>query len=77
LWKHYFDLSWRIQQLYEGRWSHVRRYFSWKFLSEKGKKYLYELFEKWDAEHLEIDEDFNDGLEDNVGKEGMQNHEHN
>jgi len=42
-----------------------------KFLSEKGKKYLHELFEKWGREHLEIDEDFNDGLEENVGDEGM------
>jgi len=31
------------------------------------------LFEKWDPEHLKIDKDFNDGLEDNVGNEGMQN----
>ena len=44
-----------------------------KFVSEKGKKYLHELFEKWDLEHLENNEDFNDGLEDNVGDEGMQN----
>ena len=44
-----------------------------KFLSEKGKKYVRELFEKWDPEHLEIDEDFNYGLEDNVVDEGMQN----
>ena len=45
------------------------------FLSEKEKKYLHELFEKWDPEHLETDEDFNDELEDNVGDEGMQNFE--
>jgi len=44
-----------------------------KFLWEKGKKYLHELFAKWDPEHLENDEDFNDGLEDNIGNEGMQN----
>ena len=49
-----------------------------KFLSEKGKKYLLELFEKWDPEHLQFDEDFddhpnNDGLEDVIGDEGMQN----
>ena len=44
-----------------------------KFLSEKEKKYLHELFEKWDPEHLEIDEDSNDGFEDNVRDEGMQN----
>jgi len=31
-----------------------------KILSEKEKKYLHELFEKWDPEHLEIDEDSND-----------------
>ena len=41
-----------------------------KFLSEKGKKYLHELFKKWDPEHREIDED---GLEDNVENKGMQN----
>jgi len=46
-----------------------------KFLSKKGRKYLYELFEMWDSEHLEIDEDFNDGIENNVGNKGMQNHE--
>ena len=50
-----------------------------KFLSEKGKKYLLELFEEWDPEHLkQIDEDFdnypdNDDLEDIIGDEGMQN----
>jgi len=44
-----------------------------KFLSEKGKKYLHELFEKWDPEHLENDEDYNDRLEHNIGDEGMQN----
>ena len=27
-----------------------------KFLSEKEKKYLLELFEKWDPEHLRLDE---------------------
>ena len=32
-----------------------------KFLSAKGKKYLLELFEKWDPEHLkQLDEDFDD-----------------
>ena len=44
-----------------------------KFLSEKEKKYLHELFEKWDPEHLENDEDFDDRLEDNIGDEDMQN----
>ena len=44
-----------------------------KFLSKKEKKYIHELFEKWDSEHLENNEDFNDGLEDNIGDEGMQN----
>ena len=38
---------------------------------KKRKKYLHELFEMWDPEHLENDEDFNDGLEDNVRDEGM------
>jgi len=41
--------------------------------SEKRKKYLHELSEKWDLEYLEINEDFNDGLKNNVGDEGMQN----
>jgi len=31
-----------------------------KFLSEKRKKYLYELFEKWGPEHLQLNEDFDD-----------------
>ena len=49
-----------------------------KFLSKKGKKYLLKLFEKWDLEHLQLDEYFddypyNDGLEDIIGDEGMQN----
>jgi len=50
-----------------------------KFLSEKGKKYLLELFEEWHLEHLkQIDEDFddypdNDDLEEIIGDEGMQN----
>jgi len=44
-----------------------------KFLSEKGKKYLHELFEKWDLENLENNEDFNVGLEANIGDEDMQN----
>jgi len=49
-----------------------------KFLSEKGERYLLELFEKWDLEHLQFDEDFdgyldNNGLEDIIGYECMQN----
>ena len=50
-----------------------------KFLSAKGKKYLLELFEKWDPEHLkQLDEDFDDypdsdDLEDIIGDEGMPN----
>ena len=49
-----------------------------KFLPEKGKKYLLELFEKWDLEHLQLDEDFddypdNDGLEYIIGDKGLQN----
>ena len=47
-----------------------------KFLSEKEKKYLLELFEKWDPEHFQLDEDFddysnNDGLEEIIGDEGI------
>jgi len=50
-----------------------------KFLSEEGNKYLIELFEEYDPEHLnQINEDFdeypdNDGLKDIIGDEGMQN----
>jgi len=49
-----------------------------KFLSEKGKKYLLELSEKEDPEHLQFDEDFdnypgNDGVEDIIEDEGIQN----
>ena len=39
-----------------------------KFLSEKGKKYLLELFEKWDLEHLQLGEDFNDYPDNDVLK---------
>ena len=51
---------------------------AWKFLSEKEKRYLHELFERWDQEHLQLDEVFNDvldidGLEDINRDEGMQN----
>jgi len=48
-----------------------------KFLSAKWKKYLLELFEKWDSEHLkQLDENFdeypdNDGLEDVIGDERL------
>ena len=50
-----------------------------KFLSTKKRKYLLELFEKWDPEHLkQLDEDFddypnNDGVKNIIGDEGMQN----
>ena len=48
-----------------------------KFLSEKGKKYLLELFEKWDPYHLQLDEDFddypdNDDLKNIIGDEGIR-----
>ena len=32
------------------------------FLSQKEKRYLHDLFEKWDLEHLELDEDLDDYL---------------
>ena len=46
-----------------------------KFLSRKWKKYLHELFKKWDPDHLQLDEHFddflhNDRLEDIIGDEG-------
>jgi len=50
-----------------------------KFLLEEGKKYILELFEEYDPQHLnQIDEDFddypdNDGLENIIGDEGIQN----
>ena len=50
-----------------------------QFLSKEGKKYLLELFQEYDPEHLnEINEDFdeypdNDGLEGIIGDEGIQN----
>ena len=49
-----------------------------KFLSEKWKKYLLELFEKWDPKHLQLDKDFddypnNDNRKDFIGDEGTQN----
>jgi len=51
----------------------INRRRSRKIFIRKEKKYLHESFEKWDQKYLEIDEDFNDELEDNVGDEGMQN----
>jgi len=50
-----------------------------KFLPKKGKKYLLELFEKWDPEHFkQFDENFddyphNEGLENIIRNEGLQN----
>ena len=50
-----------------------------KFLLKKGKKYVLELFEKQDPEHLkQLDEDFddypdNDDLEVIIRDEGIQN----
>ena len=45
---------------------------------KKGKRYLHHLFEKWDREHLELDENFddyldNDGLEDIIEEKEMRN----
>ena len=47
-----------------------------KFLSEKEKKYILELFEKWGPEHLQLEEDFddyldNDSLKNIIGDEGI------
>ena len=49
-----------------------------KFLSAKGKKQIHELFEKQDPKYLQLDEDFddhldNDGPEDIIEDQGMQN----
>ena len=48
------------------------------FLSAKGKKYLLELFEKWDPEHIQFDKYFDDYpdnncVEDIIGDEDTQN----
>ena len=46
---------------------------------KKEKKYLLELFEEWDPKHLkQLDEEYddypdNDGLEDIIGDERIQN----
>jgi len=47
-----------------------------KILSGKGKKYLHDLFEKWNPEFLQLNEDFddnldNDGLKDSIGDKSM------
>jgi len=34
-----------------------------KLFSEKRKKYLHELFERWDLENFQLDEDFDDYLD--------------
>ena len=94
MWKHYFCLSLWVSSIYECRRVTLEDVFDYlfdvrdrKFLSEKGKKYLLELFEKkyllelfekWDPEHLRSDKGFddcpdNDSLEDIIGDEDMQN----
>ena len=76
------SLSWGIQQINDDRMSYLKLYLiisligAEKFLLEKEKKSLHDLSEKWDPRHLELDEDFNeymenDGLENNVRYEGM------
>jgi len=45
-------------------------------LSKKGKSYLHILFKKWNLEHIELDEAFNDYIENDeleniVEDEGM------
>ena len=49
-----------------------------KFLSEKRKKYLHELLERWNPKHLQLDDDFDDyldngGLENIIGDKSIQN----
>jgi len=54
-----------------------------KFLSAKRKKYLTELFERWNLVHLkQLDEGFddyldNDGMKDIIGDKCMQNFNNN
>jgi len=49
-----------------------------KFSSKKENKYLLELFEKWNPKHLQLNEDFDDyldnyGVKDIIRDEGVQN----
>ena len=56
--KEYMKVEWAVSEDIFDYLFHVR---SRKFLSTKGKKYLLELFEKWDPEYLkQLDEDFDD-----------------
>ena len=73
--KEYMKVEWAVS---EDIYDYLFDIGGGKFLLEKEKKYLLELFEKWDPEHLQLDEDFDDyldnyGLEDIIGDEGMQN----
>ena len=46
-----------------------------KFFLSETKRYLHNIFEKWDPEHLELDEDSNlnnDTFKNVVQDEGMQ-----
>ena len=76
LWKHYFIYHDDFSKYMKVEGATSEDIFDYlfnlgvgNFLSEKGKKYLHELFERWDQEHLENNEDY--GFEDNIGDEGM------
>ena len=74
--KEYMKVEWAIS---EDIFNYLFDVGAEKFQFAKEKKYLLELFEKWDLEHLtQFDEDIddyldNDGLEDIIGDEGLQN----
>ena len=74
--EHYFRLSQWVLSIYEGRGATSEDVFDYlfnvragKFLSEKGKKYLHELFEKWDPEYLQLNEDLDYYLDNNSLKD--------
>jgi len=73
--KGYMKVEWAVS---EEIFDHLFDVGAGRFLSEKGKKYLLELFEKWDPEHLQLDKNFddypdNDCLKNIIGDEDMQN----
>jgi len=60
--KEYIKVEWAVS---EDILDHPFDVGAGKFLSEKEKKYLLELFKKWDPEHLQLDEGFDDYSDNN------------